>query len=96
MYGGLVQGQVVEERSALLASRGFASLALAYFGLEGLPKNYLDLGKVTKVDFPFSLHYKRSILRIIFSPLFTLSVRQNRSKFRHKKVLKLGSSLLIN
>ena len=45
MYGGLVQGQVVEERSALLASRGFASLALAYFGLEGLPKNYLDLGK---------------------------------------------------
>jgi hypothetical protein len=44
MYGGLVQGQVVEERSALLASRGFASLALAYFGLEGLPKNYMDLG----------------------------------------------------
>ena len=44
MYGGMLKGKVVEERSALLASRGFASLALAYFGLEGLPKNYFDLG----------------------------------------------------
>ena len=44
MYGGMLKGQVVEERSALLASRGFACLALAYFGVEGLPKNYFDLG----------------------------------------------------
>jgi hypothetical protein len=44
MYGGMIKGQVVEERSALLASRGFASLALAFFGTKDLPKNYLDLG----------------------------------------------------
>ena len=44
MYGGMIKGQVVEERSALLASRGFASLALAFFGAKDLPKNYLDLG----------------------------------------------------
>ena len=44
MYGGMNKGQVVEERSALLASRGFASLALAFFGAKDLPKNYFDLG----------------------------------------------------
>ena len=44
MYGGMIKGQVVEERSALLASHGFASLALAFFGAKDLPKNYLDLG----------------------------------------------------
>ena len=45
MYGGLVRKQNVEERSALLASRGVASLALGYFGLPRLPKDYLNLGK---------------------------------------------------
>ena len=46
LYGGINQGKVVEERSALFASRGFVSLALAYFGVDGLPKNYFDLGKI--------------------------------------------------
>lgn len=45
MYGGLNKGRVVEERSALLASKGFASLALAYFGINGLPIDYTKLSK---------------------------------------------------
>lgn len=41
MYGGNLKGNVVEDKSAVLASHGFASLALAYFGVDDLPKNYL-------------------------------------------------------
>ena len=43
MYGGIYRGTVVEDRSAMLASRGIASLALAYFGVPGLPKSYIEL-----------------------------------------------------
>ena len=42
MYGGIYRGTVVEDRSAMLASRGIASLALAYFGVPGLPKSYIE------------------------------------------------------
>ena len=42
MYGGIYRGKVVEDRSAMLASRGIASLALAYFGVPGLPKSYIE------------------------------------------------------
>lgn len=43
MFGGV--GGLVEFRSGLLASRGFASLALAYFGYDDLPRvlNEVDL-----------------------------------------------------
>ena len=36
MFGGV--GGIIEFRAALLASRGFAALALAYFDYEDLPK----------------------------------------------------------
>lgn len=55
MYGGVHRGQVVEERSALLASRGFASLALPYFGVGNLPKTYLELGKPQNIFLLFSI-----------------------------------------
>ncbi|XP_049753038.1 bile acid-CoA:amino acid N-acyltransferase-like [Elephas maximus indicus] len=44
LFGGT--GGLIEYRSSLVASRGFASLALAYFGSEDLPSNIgkLDLG----------------------------------------------------
>ncbi|XP_018416503.1 PREDICTED: acyl-coenzyme A amino acid N-acyltransferase 1-like [Nanorana parkeri] len=43
LYGGF--GGLIEFRSSLLASRGFATLALAYFAYEDLPKSFdfLDL-----------------------------------------------------
>ncbi|KAM5192298.1 acyl-coenzyme A amino acid N-acyltransferase 1-like isoform 1-T3 [Mantella aurantiaca] len=43
LFGGI--GGLLEFRSSLLACRGFASLALAYFDYEDLPKNfdYMDL-----------------------------------------------------
>ncbi|KAM4707497.1 acyl-coenzyme A amino acid N-acyltransferase 1-like isoform 2-T3 [Discoglossus pictus] len=43
MFGGL--GGLVESRSSLLASRGFASLALAYFAYDDLPRTleHVDL-----------------------------------------------------
>ena len=40
MYGGIHKKNVIEDKSAMFASRGFASLALAFFGVEGLPKTY--------------------------------------------------------
>jgi dienelactone hydrolase len=36
-------GQIRENQAALLASRGFAALTLAYFGAEGLPKNLVHI-----------------------------------------------------
>ncbi len=36
-------GQIPENAAALLASHGFAALALAYFGAEGLPKNLVHI-----------------------------------------------------
>ena len=41
MYGGIHRGNVIEDKAALLASRGFASLSLGFFGIEGLPKTYI-------------------------------------------------------
>ncbi|KAG9488333.1 acyl-coenzyme A amino acid N-acyltransferase 1-like [Eleutherodactylus coqui] len=43
LFGGI--GGLIEFRSSLLASRGFASLALAYFAYDDLPKTleYIDL-----------------------------------------------------
>ena len=42
LYGGIHKGNVVEEKSAMFASRGIASLALAYFGVPDLPKRYVE------------------------------------------------------
>ena len=43
IYGGILKGKVAEDRSALFASRGFASLALSFFGTDpGLPKRYSE------------------------------------------------------
>jgi len=36
-------GHICENQAALLASHGFAALALAYFGAEGLPKNLVHI-----------------------------------------------------
>jgi len=40
IYGGIHRGQVIEDKAALFASRGFASLALAFFGVKDLPISY--------------------------------------------------------
>merc|ERR1711971_1275 len=40
IYGGLNKGKIIEDKSAVFASRGIASLALAFFGVDGLPTNY--------------------------------------------------------
>ena len=79
------KGQVVEERSALLASRGFASLALAFFGAKDLPKNYFDLGintyVLSKINFIYCNVLIRSILCYIELDYFEEAVdflyRQN-------------------
>ena len=34
------KGKIIEDKSAVFASRGIASLALAFFGVDGLPTNY--------------------------------------------------------
>ncbi len=39
LHGGIKKGRLCEDIASLLASRGFPSLALGYFGIEGLPKN---------------------------------------------------------
>ena len=42
LYGGIHKGNVIEDKSAMFASRGIASLALAFFGVPGLPKTYAE------------------------------------------------------
>jgi dipeptidyl aminopeptidase/acylaminoacyl peptidase len=43
LYGGVNRGRVPEDRAALLASRGFVTLALAFFGVDGMPEVYNDI-----------------------------------------------------
>ena len=40
IYGGTVGGCVTQDSAAILANYGFATLALAFYGVDGLPKNY--------------------------------------------------------
>ena len=40
IYGGVNKGVVPQDRAALLASRGFVCLALAFFGVDDLPPVY--------------------------------------------------------
>ena len=42
IYGGIHKRQVIEDKSAMFASRGIASLALAFFGVQDLPKTYIE------------------------------------------------------
>ena len=42
LLGGVKKKQVPEQYAAFLASHGFVSLALAFFGVEGLPKSYIN------------------------------------------------------
>ena len=42
LYGGVAWGGVPEDRAALLASRGFVTFALAFFGVEDLPPTYSE------------------------------------------------------
>ena len=44
IYGGVNNGRVPEVRAAMLASRGYVTLALAYFGVEDLPLIYSSQG----------------------------------------------------
>ena len=59
-------GGIIEFRSALLASRGFASLSLPYFNYEDLPDSLLDLDfeyfLVCRTRFQFNLFVKRHVL----------------------------------
>ena len=41
LYGGILKGKIFEAKPAVLASHGYAALALAFFGVDGLPKSYL-------------------------------------------------------
>jgi len=43
LYGGMTRNGVPEDRAAMLASKGYATLALAYFGVGDLPKVYGEL-----------------------------------------------------
>jgi len=43
LYGGIHRKHVIEEKSAMLASHGIASFALAFFGVDDLPKRYSNL-----------------------------------------------------
>ena len=45
IYGTVNNGQVPEDRAALLASRGFVSLALAFFGVDDLQPLYTEAGE---------------------------------------------------
>jgi hypothetical protein len=67
-------GGCVEFRSALLARKGFASFALAYFNHEGLPSSYLEYELSyfdAAVDWLLSQEKVKSIrmntIRIIFN-----------------------------
>jgi len=42
LHGGIMKKEPVQEVAALLASHGIPALALAYFGLEGLPKKSFE------------------------------------------------------
>lgn len=42
LYGGIHKRNVIEDKSAMFASRGIASLSLAFFGVEGLPRSYAE------------------------------------------------------
>ena len=41
IYGGHLKGSTVEVKPSILASRGFATLALSFFGVDDLPKTYV-------------------------------------------------------
>ena len=47
MYCGIHRGNVIEDKAAMLASRGFASLSLGFFGIDGLPKSYTKQVHIT-------------------------------------------------
>lgn len=69
LFGGA--GGLLEFRASLLASHGFASLALAYFGYDDLPA-HLD-----KVDLDYFEEAADFLLRhpkVIFVSKFTLSL----------------------
>ena len=42
LHGGVKMRQLQEQDAAYLASHGFVTLALAFFGVEGLPRSYLE------------------------------------------------------
>ena len=42
LLGGVKMRQVPEQHAAYLASHGFVTLTLAFFGVEGLPRSYLE------------------------------------------------------
>ncbi len=49
IYGGIHKGNVIEDKSAMFASRGIASLALAFFGVPDLPKSYARYYKILEI-----------------------------------------------
>lgn len=42
LHGGNKKRQMVEDTAAMLAGQGFVTFALAFFGVEGLPKTYTE------------------------------------------------------
>jgi len=42
LHGGIFRGAPVQEIASVLASRGVPALAVAYFGIAGLPKRWMD------------------------------------------------------
>lgn len=60
IYGGVNNGHVPEDRAALLASKGFVTLALAFYGVDDLPPVYTTDG--FDLDyFEFALDYMLSL-----------------------------------
>ena len=85
-------GGITEHRASLLASRGFAALALPYFGYEDLPKDLglisLDYFIVRKILF---VYFPRIFCKLNPFPLSTNQKRMTLKSYRQE----YGQSLLM-
>ena len=94
MFGGA--GGIIEFRAALLASQGFAALALPYFNYEDLPQEK-GLGLILELEYFEVTRYERNVKILIRSDVFTTSLKcvQRVTLERHRHCKQLCGYMII-
>ena len=77
MFGG--RGGLVEFRASLLAARGFAVLALAYFAYEDLPSDLLEIDLEYFEEAANLLLAHPKVFKILFILLCNIIAKQNKT-----------------